>query len=84
MVTVALALDSTPSKGIQEQTGFYFVFLQGNMVGFVTWFLLVVKSASHPAHSARPAAAMSNKLHKLPPASFCFLYLPGPLSKKDE
>lgn len=59
VTTAVLALDPTPGKGIQEQTGLYFVFLHGNVVVFVTWILLAVKSASHPLHLARPAAATS-------------------------
>lgn len=59
MTAVGLALDPSPSKGMREQPGFYFVFLHGNVVVFVTWLLLVVKSASHPPCLARPAAATS-------------------------
>lgn len=60
VMTTVLTLDPTPSKGIQEQTGFYFAFLNGNMVVFAMWFLLAVKATSHALCLAKPAAATSS------------------------
>lgn len=82
MVTaVVLALDSTPGKGIQAQTGIYSVFYHRSVVVSLMWLLLVVISNSHPVCLGRLADAMSFTNGHQPYLALC--YLSGLLSLKD-
>lgn len=85
VTTAVLDLEPTAHKATQEQAGFYFASLHGNLVGFVTWLLLAVEESElcHPS-PAFCEASCGSKGHNWPPALFCFVYLPCLLSQRYE
>ncbi|EOB06625.1 hypothetical protein Anapl_09315 [Anas platyrhynchos] len=85
VTTAVLDLEPTAHKATQEQAGFYFASLHGNLVGFVTWLLLAVEESElcHPS-SVFCEASCGSKGHNWPPALFCFVYLPCLLSQRYE